>query len=600
MHASAGSPWARFDDLVGGSALLFAEPRQVLVAHRTADVAPVLEEVEQATRRGRWAFGHVSYEAASGLDPVLPTCAPAEDGPPLAWFGLGDEPARVPPVPVPPGRDRAYRAQPWRPDWTLPAYARDLATVRMHIAAGDVYQCNLTSRVRGAVAGDLLQLYADLVHNQRARYAAYLDEGRHVVASASPELFFEWSGRRLLTRPMKGTAARGRDEAEDEDRLRRLLASPKERAENIMIVDLLRNDLGRVAEVGSVEVPGLCRPERYETVWQLTSDVAGTLPPGTQLLDVFRALFPCGSVTGAPKRRAMQVLRDVEDAPRGVYCGAVGVVAPPDAPVRARFSVAIRTAVVDRASGTAVYGTGSGITWDSDPVAEAAELQAKAAIVHAPHEQLDLLETMACVPAEGVRHLDRHLRRLASSARYAGFRLDLDDARRRVLETVRGSRPCRVRLLLSRDGSVRVERLPLPPADDRPVTLAVDPDPVDSADRWLRHKTTRRRVYEDRTTRHPHVDDVVLTNERGALTETTIANLAVRLDGVWWTPPTGDGCLPGVERGRLLELGRLRERSLTSDDLRRAEALAVVSSVRGWRTAVLADESALSARAGRP
>jgi para-aminobenzoate synthetase/4-amino-4-deoxychorismate lyase len=386
---------------------------------------------------------------------------------------------------------------------------------------------------------------------------------------------------------MKGTAPRGRTPAEDDEQLARLLGSEKERAENLMIVDLLRNDLGQLAEIGSVQVPALFTPERYETVWQLTSDVTARPRAGTGLVDVFRALFPSGSVTGAPKHRTMQLIRELEHEPRGVYCGAVGIVAPPGHDYRASFNVAIRTVSVDRATGTAVFGTGGGITWGSDAAAEHAELLAKAAILAEPYEEFDLFETMAHVRGEGLRHRDRHLARMAASAGYFGFPFDEGSARALLSAAVDGGADARVRLVLRRDGSLDVESAPLPAPPPGPVRLVVDPDPVDGGSRWLRHKTTRRSVFTDRAARHPTADDVVLVNVDGLVTETTIANLAVRLDGHWWTPSLAAGCLPGVERGRLVELGQLAERELTPDDVRRATGLAVVNSLRGWRPAVL-------------
>jgi para-aminobenzoate synthetase/4-amino-4-deoxychorismate lyase len=303
---------------------------------------------------------------------------------------------------------------------------------------------------------------------------------------------------------------------------------------------------------------------------------------------VFSALFPSGSVTGAPKLRAMELIAGLEATPRGVYCGAIGMVAPAGHPWRARFSVAIRTLTVDRSSGEAVFGTGGGITWGSDPAAEHAELLAKAAILAEPYEEFGLVETLALAPGTGLRNLDRHLARLADSAAYFGFPFDRAAIGDRLSAAVDGVSRARVRVVLSRNGACDVSLGPLPEATGGPVRLAVDPEPVDSTQPWLRHKTTRRSVYTSRAERHPEADDVVLANEHGQVTETTIANLAVRLEGRWWTPPLSAGCLPGVERGRLLETGRLRERTLTVADLRRADDLAVVSSLRGWRPAILA------------
>ena len=345
---------------------------------------PVLAEVEAATQRGWWAAGYVSYEAAAGLPTGLPVPR-AEPGTrfadlPLAWFALFADCHRDSPVSAPDdGSDLA------RPDWRLDDdvvdYAEKVRAVRRLIAAGETYQTNLTTRARTVLVNDPMELYAPLAVAQRGRYSACLDTGRFVVASASPELFFDWRGEQLTTRPMKGTARRGRWPAEDAQRAAALSNSAKDRAENIMIVDLLRNDLGRLARPGSVTVPALCALERYETVWQLTSTVTARPRPRTGLVDVFDALFPCGSVTGAPKRRTMQAITELEGTPRGVYCGAIGVVAPPGERYRARFSVAIRTVTADRASGDAVYGTGGGVTWDSEPATEYDELLAKMAIL---------------------------------------------------------------------------------------------------------------------------------------------------------------------------------------------------------------------------
>ena len=504
---------------------------------------------------------------------------------PLAWFALTDQPERVAPIGSG-GEARDGSDVAWQMDWTPEEHRRDVAHVRAQIERGDTYQCNLTVRMRGRCSGAPEELYRRLALGQRGAYNAYLDTGRLVIASASPELFFERRGDELLMRPMKGTAARGRTLAEDRTNSERLRVSAKERAENVMIVDLIRNDLARIARIGGVRVATLCEVERYETVLQLTSDVIAQMRPGVGLTELFTALFPSGSVTGAPKVSTMKLIRELEATPRGVYCGAIGYVAPPGATVRARFSVAIRTAVVDQASGTAEYGVGSGITWSSDPADEHEEVLTKTAVLHRPTTDVDLIETMRFDPGSGIRNLDRHLRRLAESAEYFGYPVDVEATAEELGRELRDAGPCRVRLLLDRAGRLRIERSELP-VDCEPVRVILDHQPIDSASMWLYHKTTNRDLYQQRQYKHPGVDDVVMVNERGELTEATRANLAVQRNGRWWTPPISSGCLPGVERARLLAEGALSEAVLEPADLVQAEAIALLNSLRGWRTAEL-------------
>ncbi|MEV6259056.1 aminodeoxychorismate synthase component I [Nocardia sp. NPDC051911] len=386
------SPFGRFDDLRSGESWVFPEVAYSLVATRLEQVVPVLAEVERVTELGRWAFGFVAYEAAPGLDHRLPVQRPMA-GLPLVWFGVCAEPQRgralTPPVPG------LYRTDPWRAEWSSEQHHQRVQAVREQIAAGETYQCNLTTRLSGRVTGDLSACYADLALAQGGAYNAYLDLGRFAIASASPELFFENRDGDVHMRPIKGTASRGRDSVEDAALLAALRSSRKEHAENVMIVDLVRNDLARVAVTGSVRVTSLCRAEQFETVHQLISDVGARLRPGTGLVEMFQAMFPCGSVTGAPKPRTMRLIQELEDSPRGVYCGAVGMLAPAGASFRARFNVAIRTLLIDRETGAATYGTGGGITWDSVPAAEYAELWAKAAVLRrlgkAPDNRVDTL-----------------------------------------------------------------------------------------------------------------------------------------------------------------------------------------------------------------
>jgi para-aminobenzoate synthetase / 4-amino-4-deoxychorismate lyase len=379
--------WGRLDDLVSGAACVFPRFQSHLTTHRIDEVADVLQCVEDATRTGHWAFGFISYDAAAGLDPALPAVSADTDDHagsalPLVWFGLAPPPRQSTELVA---RRSAYHAGPWTHQWTQAAYDKAFSRVKETIAAGRTYQCNLTTTLTAPFAGDPTSFYADLAHAQSSRYCVYLEIDDHVIASASPELFFEWVGDTIRTRPMKGTAARGRTRRQDEALLRGLLDSPKERAENIIIVDLLRNDLAKIAAVGTVQVTALLTPEAYPTVWQLTSEITAKPRPGTGLVSVMRAMFPCGSVTGAPKAETMHIIQEVEGRRRGVYCGAIGWVAPPEEAVRARFSVAIRTAHIDLLRGACEYGVGSGVTWSSEAASEFAELRAKRQILAAPN-----------------------------------------------------------------------------------------------------------------------------------------------------------------------------------------------------------------------
>jgi para-aminobenzoate synthetase/4-amino-4-deoxychorismate lyase len=477
----------------------------------------------------------------------------------------------------------------WVPTTTQERYESSVDRIRELIAAGETYQVNHTMRLRSHVEGDPRGLYRDLSYAQRGAFSAYLDLGRYRVLSASPELFFELRDGAIVTKPMKGTAPRGRWPDEDRAVAESLLASAKDRAENAMIVDLLRNDLGRVSRAGSVTWADVFQAERYETVWQLTTTVSAELEADASLADVFRGLFPSGSVTGAPKVRTMEIISELEDSPRGIYCGAIGYLAPHGSGFpNARFNVAIRTVTLDTVSRTAEYGVGGGITWDSEAGAEYAEAVAKTRVLTARRPGFELLETMRHDPAEGVRNLDMHLRRLAGSADYFGFGYDETDVREAMEKTVASAPPasCRVRLALGKGGTVRVACTPLASETDA-VRVSLDDVPQDPRDVFLFHKTSRRQRYEEARRRHPDADDVVLINDRGEVTESTIANVAARIEGRWVTPPIEAGLLPGIGRAAALEEGSLIEAPVTIEDLRSSQELALVSDARGWRRAVL-------------
>jgi len=583
---------ARFDDLTGASpSFRLIEPVGVLEATRPDEVVPTIAAAEGAAARGLWVAGFVAYEAALGLDPALQVRSRTADDPfarlPLAWFAMFER--REETVLPSPRDETTPDADAWQPSVDRARYDEAVARIREHIAAGDTYQVNHTLRLRSTVRGDERGLYRDLCFAQRGAHAAYLNAGRYRVLSASPELFFRIDGDRLTTRPMKGTAPRGRWLDEDEDIRRALTSSVKARAENAMIVDLLRNDLGRISRTGSVEWSKVFEPERFETVWQLTSTISSTLGAGAGLVDVFRALFPCGSVTGAPKVRTMQLIAELEDSPRGVYCGAVGYLAPAAAgPPSASFNVPIRTVLVDAETGVAEYGVGGGITFDSSASGEFDETVAKARVLTARRPSFELLETMRRDPGKPIRRLRQHLDRLGDSATYFGFTLDVEAIRVALMAAGEGSeRPVRVRLRLARSGATDIAVTPSDLGAPEPVRLELDDVPVDPSDIFLFHKTTLRRRYEDARARHPDADDTLLVNTRGEITETSVANVAVELDGRWWTPPLDAGLLPGTERAALLAEGTIEERTVTVGEARAAEGLAVFSSSRGWRTAVL-------------
>jgi para-aminobenzoate synthetase/4-amino-4-deoxychorismate lyase len=477
----------------------------------------------------------------------------------------------------------------WTSEIDAAAYAAAVQATREGIARGDHYQVNHTLRLATRDPVDPLALWARLRAAQLGAgeasapggYGAYVDGGAWQLASASPELFFARAGRALLARPMKGTAPRGRWSDEDDSRAAALHASAKERAENVMIVDLLRNDLARVAERGSVHVPALFDVERYPTVWQLTSSIAATARPGTTLADLFAALFPCGSVTGAPKIAAMRRIAAVERSPRGPYCGAVGVLAPGGDAV---FSVAIRTAWAAR--GVTRYGVGGGVTWDSEPDAEWREAELKARVLHATRRPpFALLETLrldgGAYPLEAA-----HLARLAASARYFAY-ADPTPAARAALAALAARADLvagawRVRLTAAADGVVQAVPTPAPPPPTAPWRVAVSRTPVDADDPFLHHKTTYRAVYESRRAEWPDADDVLLVNARGELTEGTIANLVVEREGRRWTPPRACGLLGGVARAGALAAGEVAEAVLHPTALAGAERAWLVNALRGW------------------
>ena len=581
MEIISDAPVVLLDSFGGGfaSSWRFGGYVKTVVADHPAEVVAVLAEVEQAAASGLYAAGFVAYQAASALNPHLPSFPPL-DGLPLAWFALFRERHSVP---AGEGLSASTADVSLEPQKSLEEYAGEVEQIREYIAAGDCYQVNHTFPLQGAFQGNLQELYALIGAAQRAPFCACLDTGRFKILSASPELFFSLKDDVITTRPMKGTASRGRWVEEDLAAVEQLRDSPKEKAENLMIVDLLRNDLGIVAETGSVSVDALFEVETYPTVHQMTSTISAKLRPGTGLTDMFQALFPCGSVTGAPKRRSMEIIAGLEKEPRGVYCGAIGCVAPGG---EAIFSVAIRTLLLDTQAGCLTMGVGSAVTWDSEAASEYAECLSKGAFVTRQKADFRLIETLK-LGNGSYSLLDRHVARMAASAGYFGFRCHQHVIRQALsVHAARTAGVMKVRLLLSADGGIDVSSEPLPEGSGA-LRAAISTYRVHSCDVMRYHKTTHRELLAHARSASPDCDEVLLRNEHGQLTEGSYHTLVVKLAGQLFTPPLVCGLLPGVLRGELLEQGEIEERILYPHDLERADELWLINSVRGWRRCVL-------------
>ena len=569
------APFVLLDDArPGGGALLFSRPSEIVETRDPDEVRACLDRL-----RGRRAAGFLAYEAGYALERRLAPLAeaPPEAAPPLLWFGLFEQAEPVDAAAFLPDPAGAWAGRP-RPLTSEADYRAALARVLDHIFAGDVYQANLTFQAEISVAGSPAALYAGLRRRARAGHGALVFTGAHWLLSLSPESFFTLDRGRVTTRPMKGTAPAGADPATLRD-------DPKQRAENLMIVDLIRNDLSRVARPGTVEVPELFAIETYPHVLQMTSTVTAELDDGLGAIDLIEAIYPCGSITGAPKIRAMEIIRALEPERRGVYCGAIGRVAPDG---EAAFNVAIRTLTL-QAGGTsgaaARLGIGSGIVADSRAGDEWRECLAKGAFV-TDQRRFDLIETMAFDPHAGIAELERHLARLKRSAEALDFPFDRHVVRNELQAATFRAGASVARLLLSRSGAMAIELKPPPPAPEQPVEVAVAPLPVAADDFRLAHKTSDRAFY-DEARADAGTFEILFRDPDGFLTEGSFTTLFVERGGKLATPPLSRGLLPGVLRERLIEEGRAVEADLVEADL--ADGFLIGNSVRGLIRARLAD-----------
>jgi para-aminobenzoate synthetase/4-amino-4-deoxychorismate lyase len=572
-----------FDDAREGGATprLYSQPTEIILAHDLDEISPALERVRAGLRAGRHAAGYLAYEAGHAFDPKLAASARQGDGP-LLCFGLFDG-YETPDLPsLLPSADGAYVGA-IRPHIDQASYDAAALRVRDHLFAGDFYQANLTFGCDVAVAGDPLALYARLRRPAKAGWggAILLDDA--AIISLSPEQFFTIHQGIIEARPMKGTAPRCADPEVDQAVAKELVADEKQRAENLMIVDLMRNDLARVSVPGSVEVPELFAVETYPTVHQMVSRITARLRAECDAIDVIRTIFPCGSVTGAPKVAVIEALTRLEPEPRGAYTGSMGWIEPGG---DAAFNVLIRTLEWRGGATHARLGLGSGLVVDSVPRDEWAECLLKGDFVRREAQEFDLIETMGFDPSEGIVELERHLDRMRNSAADLDFKFDRHAARNELQAATFGRKQrAMVRLLLSRTGAMAIQVKRYDDPDDVPVSVAVRPLPVDPSDFRLRYKTTDRR-FLDEARKGERAYETVFIDPQGQLTEGSRTNIFVERGGKLMTPPLTRGIMPGILRAKLIEEGKAEEGDLTPDDL--GEGFYIGNIVRGLIPAKLA------------
>ena len=578
---------------------LFLHPIRTISAQTLDDIPNLFQQIEQALAEGHHVAGFLSYECGYHFEPHVGIPLPQQQDLPLAWFGVYPPPiiynhaeARfeglVPNLPITLPSEQAHFTG--SPTLTISEsdYAANIDKIKQYIQSGDTYQVNFTDRVTLQTSAEPASLFATLTESQPVAYSALLNVAGHHILSLSPELFFRMEGRkegdRITTRPMKGTMPRGLDTTEDEQQSHRLQRDEKNRSEHVMIVDLLRNDLGRICTMGTVQVDDLFSIERYETLLQMTSTISGTLRPNLRFYDIFRNIFPSGSITGAPKIRTMQIIRELEHTPRGIYTGSIGHISPSG---RAAFNVAIRTLVLK--DGLATMGVGGGIVADSNPADEYRECLLKAKFLTQTHPTFQLIETMRWdEKTVEIRFLSLHLDRLEASATYFDRpfnRALIQSHITNLCSKLPADEPHRIRLLLDATGTPTITHTPITP-EPPTLTVRISTERTHSSDVFLRHKTTHRDLYERELAkaRTEGCNEVLFLNERNELTEGAISNLFLQREGKLLTPPLASGVLPGIYRRHLLETNpSVEERILTPQDLDTAEAIFLCNSVRGLR-----------------
>ena len=552
-----------------GERYIFIQPIRELKTRDLAEVADLLAQVESYQEQGYYVVGYVSYEAAPAFEEKLAVHKLPLLGEYLLYFTVHD---RVETSPIPLTYEEVDLPSKWEEVTSAEDYEKAISKIHHHLRQGDTYQVNYTVQLKQDLSANPFAIYNRMVVEQEAGYNAYVEHDEMAVISMSPELFFEQNDRELTTRPMKGTTKRGLTDDEDLKEAAWLEQDPKNRSENMMIVDLLRNDMNRISEVGSEHVERLCQVEQYSTVWQMTSTIKSQLRPDVDLVEIFRSLFPCGSITGAPKIATMEIIKNLEPQARGVYCGTIGLLLPNG---RRIFNVAIRT--IQLHQGKAIYGVGGGITWDSTWESEYREVHQKAAVLYRKQARFKLITT-GRVSQKSLLFEDQHLERLTKASRYFAYPFDLEELRQKIEEECQACdshQDYRLRISLSKSGEMEVSRQILAPLSPSFCKAKLCLQEADLQTPFTYFKTTHR----------PHLSlgeqEIIYHNVAGELLETSIGNLVLKIAGKLYTPPTSLGILPGIYRQHLLERGQVEEKVLTLADLNQAKTIYGCNAVRG-------------------
>ena len=552
-----------------GERYTFIQPIKELKTRDLSEVANLLAQVESYQEQGYYVVGYVSYEAAPAFEEKLAVHKVPLLGEYLLYFTVHD---RVETSPIPLTYDDIDLPSNWQEVTSEADYEKAIAQIHHHLRQGDTYQVNYTVQLKQDLSANPFAIYNRMVVEQEAGYNAYIEHDEMAVISMSPELFFEQNDRELTTRPMKGTTQRGVTDDEDLKEAAWLEQDPKNRSENMMIVDLLRNDMNRISEVGSEHVERLCQVEQYSTVWQMTSTIKSQLREDVDLVAVFRSLFPCGSITGAPKIATMEIIKNLEPQPRGVYCGTIGILLPNG---RRIFNVAIRT--IQLHQGKAIYGVGGGITWDSTWESEYREVHQKAAVLYRKQARFQLITT-GKISQNSLLFEDQHLERLTKASRYFAYPFDPKKLRQKIEEECQAcdvNQDYRLRISLSKSGEMKLSRQILAPLSPSFCKAKLCLQEADLNQSFTYFKTTHR----------PHLSlgeqEKIYHNKSGELLETSIGNLVLKIAGKLYTPPINLGILPGIYRQYLLESGQVEEKVLTVKDLKQAEVIYACNAVRG-------------------